>query len=148
MKRVIIGVDPDVDKNGVAIYEKSTKDLQLLTLSFFQLLDYLSQNKDQIKEVVIEASWKHKKANFHENRRGVGVASQIGARTGANHEVGRKIVEMCSYLSIPSKEVLPLRKRWSGPNGKITHEEFRKLTGYIGSTNQEKRDAALLIWGY
>ncbi|WP_437918570.1 hypothetical protein [Sphingobacterium sp. LRF_L2] len=148
MKGLIIGIDPDVDKSGVAVYKKSSKDLQLFALPFFKLLDFLNDHKDDIREVVVEASWKIKKANFHENQRGVGVASQIGARTGANHEVGRKIVEMCAYLGVSCLEKLPLRKCWKGPDGKISHEEFQKLTGYSRRTNQEQRDAALLVWGY
>lgn len=148
MKDLIIGIDPDVDKNGVAVYQKPTRGLQLLSLTFFELFDFLNQNKGDIREIVIEAGWKHKKSNFHNSHSGVGVAAKIGSRTGANHEVGRKIVEMCAYLSITSKEVMPLRKRWKGTDGKITQEEFKQITGYSKRNNQEMRDAGLLVWGY
>ncbi|GEM67577.1 hypothetical protein SMI01S_11830 [Sphingobacterium mizutaii NBRC 14946 = DSM 11724] len=147
-KGVVIGIDPDVDKNGIAIYQRESKTLELYALSFFQLFDLLVSKKELIKEVIVEASWLIKKANFHNESKGVRVSSNIGSRTGANHEVGRKIIEMCEYLKIPCQGIRPLKKRWKGREGKITHEEFFKLTGYSFSTNQEKRDAGLLVWGY
>lgn len=147
-KVLIIGIDPDVDKNGVAIYNKKTRGLNLSALSFFSLFDLLRGEKDNIREVVVEASWLIKKSNFHCETKGVRVASSIGSRTGANHEVGRKIIEMCEYVGINVIGVRPLKKRWKGPDGKITHEEFKQITGYSKSTNQEKRDAGLLVWGY
>lgn len=107
----------------------------------------MQEHRHQIKEVVIEASWKHKKANFHNSHQGVGVASKIGSKTGANHEVGRKIVEMCAYVGVRCLEKLPLRKGWKGPGGKISSAEFAQLTGYKNRSNQEQRDAALLVWG-
>ncbi|GGH24738.1 hypothetical protein FAZ19_16215 [Sphingobacterium alkalisoli] len=148
LRELIVGIDPDVDKNGVAVYQKSTKDLQLSALSFFQLFEYLKSNKENIREVIVEASWLINKSNFHCENKGARVASKIGSKTGSNHEVGRKIIEMCEYIGIKVIGVRPLKKRWKGPDGKITHEEFKQITGYSKSTNQEKRDAGLLVWGY
>ncbi|WP_313515611.1 hypothetical protein [Sphingobacterium sp.] len=147
-KGLIIGIDPDVDNNGIAIYQRENKKLELYALSFFQLFDLLALKKELIKEVIVEASWLIKKSNFHNETKGVRVSSKIGSKTGANHEVGRKIIEMCEYLKIPCQGIKPLKKRWKGRDGKISHEEFFKLTGFSSSTNQEKRDAGLLVWGY
>ena len=79
----------------------------------------------------------------------------IGNHTGRNHEVGRKIVEMCRHYGIEVVEQPPLRKMWKGRDGKITHEELQHLaiitdkTNHItNKTNQETRDAALLAWEY
>ncbi|WP_392469335.1 hypothetical protein ACF3OC_12765 [Sphingobacterium cellulitidis] len=140
---MIIGIDPNVDNNGIAIYQRENKTLELYALSFFQLFDLLVSMKELIKEVIVEASWLIKKANFHNESKGVRVSSKIGSRTGANNEVERKIIEMCEYLKILCQGIRPLKKRWKGRDGKITHKEFFKLTEYISSTNQEKRDAGL-----
>ncbi|WP_343320245.1 hypothetical protein [Sphingobacterium multivorum] len=147
-KALIIGIDPDVDKSGVAIYNKVTKGIELSVLSFFSLFDLLKLEKSKIREVVVEASWLIKKSNFHNETKGARVASRIGSKTGANHEVGRKIVEMCESLDIKCICVRPLKKRWKGRDGKITHEEFKMLTNISQRTNQEMRDAGLLVWGY
>lgn len=148
-KTLIIGIDPDVNKNGVAIYNKHKKSLELKSLTFFELFEYLNSSKSNLKKVVIEGGWLNKKSNFHNERSGVRVAAKIGSHTGANHEVGRKIVEMCEYLQIQHKVQKPLRKIWKGPDRKITHKELVSLTGIaVKRTNQEQRDAALLVWGY
>ena len=102
--RILIGIDPDVEKSGVAYYESDTKKLELSNLTFFQLFDYLQhveRNKADLDEVtvVIEAGWLNK-SNWHVTHGTANINAQIGQRTGANHEVGRKIVEMCKYIGL------------------------------------------------
>ena len=146
LQNLVIGIDPDVSKSGVACINKKTKDFELKTLTFFELFDYLEFNKEFIKEVRIEASWLIKKTNWHNNKMGTGVASRIGSKTGANHEVGRKIVEMCIHKEIPFVQVKPLKKHWKGADGKITHKEIEMLVAnFPKKSNQEQRDALLLI---
>mgnify|MGYP000863314858 CR=1 FL=1 len=141
---VFIGIDPDVDKNGVAYYVRQTKTLELANLTFFQLFDYLKfakENKDtNTLTIVIEAGWLNK-SNWHKVQYGTSsINAQIGQRTGANHEVGRKITEMCVYLGIDYKLVKPTKT-------KTTQDVFKKLTNIVGRTNQEQRDAAMLVFG-
>lgn len=143
-KELIVGVDPDVYKSGVACYIKRTNKLECSALTFFQLFDYLQFDKNNINKVVIEAGWLNSKSNFRGGKN-ANINARIGKNVGSNHEVGRKIVEMCEYLNIDYKIVKPLKKTWKGEGGKITHDEFVKITGIIGRTNQEMRDAALLV---
>ena len=90
--------------------------------------------------VVIEAGWLNK-SNWHMVSKGSSnINAQIGQRTGANHEVGKKIAEMCEYLDLPYELVKPTKR-------KVTHEYFKALTNIIGRTNQEQRDAAMLVIG-
>ena len=37
-----IGIDPDVEKNGVALVERKTKKIEVTTLTFSELMDYIS----------------------------------------------------------------------------------------------------------
>jgi hypothetical protein len=69
-----------------------------------------------------------------------------GTAIGRNHEIGRKIIEMCEYHGIDVIPVRPLRKIWKGVGGKITQDELEQITGITGRTNQDGRDAALLAW--
>lgn len=140
---MLIGIDPDVDKSGVAV--KVNRTIQLKSLTFFSLFDFLNQNKASIANVRIEASWPIRH-NWNKKITGsAAINARIGNKTGSNHETGRKIVEMCQYLSIPYQEVKPLRKCWKGRDGKITHEELARITQLPKRTNQEERDACLLI---
>jgi len=145
----IIGIDPDVTKSGIAIYDKIAKNLELKSLSFFNLLDYLRDNSADIELVKIEGGWLNKKSNFRFTK-SKGIGENIAKKVGSNHETGKKIVEMCEYLNIKYSIVKPLRKIWKGAEGKITDEELRlqlsrlKITLARKTTNQDIRDSILI----
>ena len=67
---VVIGIDPDVDKSGVAFLECSTRKLEITSLTFPDLLDYLqwvkqqTENNHQSVRVIIEAGWLNQ-SNWH-----------------------------------------------------------------------------------
>lgn len=148
----IIGIDPDAEKLGVAFLETATRKLEVTTLTFPDLLDYLRFSQGKATEsgqtliVIVEAGWMVEKSNYHpfQGHR----AEKIAKDVGRNHETGRKIAEMCRHWGINVLEHHPLKKMWKGKDGKITHEELAFFTGLSGRTNQESRDAALLAWEY
>lgn len=138
---MIIGIDPDVDKSGVAVKEDG--EYNLYSLSFWDLFEFLSQTRPKL--VVIEGGWLNAKSNFR-FAKSTSIASRMGKNVGENHAVGKKIVEMCEYLGLEHKVVKPLQKVWKGKDGKITHEEVVKhFKIKKKKTNQEERDALLLI---
>lgn len=141
--RILIGIDPDIDKSGVCEYY-SSELFELSNLRFFELFDKLASLKsidDLDIEVVIEAGWLNK-SNWHKVVRGSSALNaNIGARTGANHEVGKKIVEMCEYLKLKHRIVKPIKS-------KIDAKAFEQITKYKKRTNQEQRDSAMLVFGY
>lgn len=149
MVRLIIGIDPDVEKNGVATVEKQTNTMQVFTFAFPQLIEYLKdRSKDCTILVLIEAGWLNH-SNWHLSPKiTIQKAAQIGNATGRNHETGRKIAEMCEYYKIPYKLIKPLKKIWRGTDGKISAAEFSRITGCKARTNQEMRDAGLIAWFY
>lgn len=152
---VVIGIDPDVEKSGVACLDMAARKLEISTLAFPDLLDYLryAQRQAEVEQkslrVVIEAGWLNK-SNWHlQTRDTKAVAAAKGNNAGRNHEVGRKIAEMCEHWQIPYELVRPLRKIWRGKDGKITHEELNKQLAIKGlphlpRSNQDTRDAVLL----
>lgn len=146
----VIAIDPDKEKSGVAFLKPQTRQLELANLAFPDLLDYLQSCRTKQLEsgesliVVVEAGWMVNKSNYHEAQGHR--AEKIAKDVGANHETGRKILEMCNHYGIESVGHYPLRKCWKGKDRKITHEELASFTGITGRTNQETRDAALLAW--
>lgn len=152
--RTIIGIDPDCGKSGVCTLRLESKAMHLQTLTFPALLDYLLSirsayaiQREQRFIVVVEAGWLVNKSNYHayQGRR----AEKISKDVGANHETGRKIIEMCRHYGIKVVEQHPLKKYWRGKDGKITHEEIIAFTTISDNrTNQEQRDAALIAWCY
>lgn len=159
MKRdydTVIGIDPDCDRSGVAAIDMVTRELQVYTMTFPELVQHLTCLAADGLEgrrilVAVEASWKTE-TNWH-GRRGDGyrVAAKKGYSVGRNHETGRKISEMAQAYGLEVDEKRPLRKCWKGRDGKITHGELVSLLegsgvwhGLGGRSNQEERDAALL----
>ena len=140
MNKIHIGIDPDVTKNGVAIWYPKTKALDLECLRFFELFELFKTLKirNQII-VIIDAGWLNK-TNFHVLGTNKRVNGKIGEHVGANHEVGKKIAEMCDYLGLEYRLNKPRSK-------KVDKETFEKITGYTSRTNQEKRDAGMLVFG-
>ena len=150
----VIGIDPDVDKNGVALLDCNTRTLTIDTLTFPDLLDYLlylkrsSEVQQQNIIVAIEAGWMNQ-GNWHlkyRDSRNVAVAK--GVHQGRNEQVSRIIGQMCERYGLHYEFIKPLRKCWKGKDGKITHDELACFTGIKGRTNQEGRDAALIAWVY
>ena len=154
----IIGIDPDVEKNGVAFLECATKRLEVTALTFPDLLDFLRSTQRQAEvqqkniRVIIEAGWLNK-AHWHLTPKdSKQSAAAKGNAAGRNHEVGRKIAELCKHWQLPYELMKPLALKvggaylWNGKDGKITHDELAAFTGIMGKTNQEGRDAALIAW--
>ena len=135
----LIGIDPDTEKSGVAI---KSDELKLYNMSFFELYDILTTFKPETEKikVYIECGFLNG-GNRHKVSGGsLELNSKIGERIGANHEVAKKICEMCEYLKIEFIQVRPTKT-------KTKSDYFKKITGYNKRTNQEQRDACLLIWG-
>jgi hypothetical protein len=150
-EKIFIGIDPDVDKSGVAIWYKNQKKIELFNKSFFHLFDLLNFLKEQCPNsqitLIIEAGWLNK-SNWHKGYMKDGkfvknseqTNENISKKTGANHEVGKKICEMAEYLKLNYTLIRPRTK-------KVNADMFGKITNVKTRTNQEQRDAAMLVFG-
>lgn len=136
----IIGIDPDIDKSGLAI-AKDGKIQDLQCLSFRHLAQFLEVRSGSIKKVYLEAGWLNKKSSWH-------VAPNAASReraaykVGQNHQVGKLIEHYLIELEIPYDLVRPTES-------KRNHKDFCIFTKWNKEikTNQEKRDAGMLILG-
>lgn len=149
---VVVGIDPDVGKSGVATLYRDIRKVEVVDLTFPLLLTFLQTLKRKsVKEdfpfvVVVEAGWLNR-SNWHINPKASrAMAAEIGNRTGQNFAVGQKIVEMCQHYNIKVIEQKPLPLHWK--KGKISHEEITLFVDELPVTNPEKRDAILMAWHY
>jgi len=134
-----IGIDPDVERSGVAEWDGSK--LTLHTMTLIELFDFLSENKTNDIQIYIECGWLIKKTNWKRSGKSIGVNERIAERTGANHEIGKQIIKFCEFHNIEFFKIKP-----SGLGKRYNSKQFQKLTGYDKQTNEEKRDAAFLVW--
>lgn len=152
----VIGIDPDVTASGVAVLGLDGHLLRLSCEKFVDVLAKMRVYKHEVHEydktlVVIEAGHLLR-SNWHLPRVcSANKAAAMGEAVGRCHEVGILLAEMARAYRLDVVEQPPLRKCWSGKDGKITHEEMRYIVeceGYTlpNRTNQEERDALLLAW--
>lgn len=151
-----IGIDPDVTASGVAVLDLGGHCIRLSCEPFVEALASMRAFKNEAHDydktlVVIEAGHLLR-SNWHLPRVcSANKAAAMGEAVGRCHEVGILLSEMARAYRLDVLEQPPLRKCWSGHDGKITHEELRYIVeceGYTlpNRTNQEERDALLLAW--
>lgn len=140
---LVIGIDPDTSKSGLAVYNIEKKDIRVSSLTFFQIFDFLKKEAHNIELVRIEAGWLNQKSNFHGKfHQTKAEGERIAKNVGSNHETGRKLVEMCHYLNLSWEIVRPLGTK------KIDDKTFKMITKVKGRTNQDMRDAGMLVWNW
>lgn len=143
-----IGIDGDVDKSGYCLIRHQPFDkqeiIELGTKPFFDVLKAISDTMDKCEAegdsllVCIEAGWQNKTNSYHAAP-SKAVAATIGAKVGANHTIGKKIVEYCELNKIPYKLMRPQSKKWDA-------SLFKKITGYDKRSNEEMRDSVRAAW--
>lgn len=167
MYNIIIGVDPDSGRDGVAVLHTATKKVEVYETTFAHTMQLLQKwnmeclTRHMSMMVYIEGGWLNK-GNYHLNPRcSPQKAAAIGVDQGRNHQRGLDLVEYCEWQKIPYTVIRPLAKTsgrfhlWNGPDGKITQKEIESFMGTLRTTdknghkcmiNQEGRDAALIAW--
>lgn len=146
----IIGIDPDIDRSGVAMLDvEAGRFLHLQAMPFSDMvryLDSLAAGPYSPLRVVIEDSWTTTH-NWHLYGMSLAKAAAIGRSTGLCHATGMLTEQMARSAGLDVHLLMPLKKTWRGRDGKITQEEISQFVpDWPARTNQEVRDAALLAW--
>lgn len=147
----IIGIDPDNTKSGLCLLTLETKAVQLATLDFPELIDYIHEVKQRADAegktliVSVEAGWLVH-SNWHLSRfDSRQLCAAKGRSVGMNHQTGILICRQLIHDGIIIRERIPLKKVWR--DGKISHDELAQFVNLPRKrTNQEERDATLLAW--
>lgn len=145
--RYFIGIDPDSDKSGIGIWDSWTKKfLKVESMDFWDLADFLydfifkEKNLEDFGVfVVVEAGWLVAKANFHV-KSGALRREKQAMNIGQNLQTGKLIERFLIRNNVPYRLTEPL-----GTKG-FDQDRFKKFTGWQETTNQDNRDAALLVF--
>lgn len=133
----ILGIDPGVN-TGIATFADG-KLLSLQTISPHRLPDMLRQGC--IARVI-----------FEDSRLQSAVWTQVKSRPAAlkmARNVGQVdawcslITSVCDDLGIAAHGISP-----RGKGAKLNAEQFARLTGWTGSSNEHTRDAGAVAWPY
>ncbi|MCV6612427.1 MAG: hypothetical protein OIF55_16825 [Amphritea sp.] len=135
---MIIGIDPDLVKSGVAVTEGG-EILTLDALRFFDLCQFIDEHKHQAVFHLEDVECN--KSVYQRNTSQAGMR-KIAQNVGQVKAIGRLLVEYLKGAGAEYKLVRPL----VGPikKAKKDAEFFNRQTGWAGKSNEDKRDAALL----
>lgn len=137
MRKLIIGIDPDIDRNGFALWYPESKKLELFQFTMFHLMTKLIRC-NMLYDLTVRLEAGHIVKQFW-HKRTVKIAKDVGA----NNAVGQIIEQFMKHQNIQYELVRPQGySAW-------THNQFCKLTGWPEKkpTNPEKRVAGLLVYG-
>ncbi len=138
--KIYIGIDPDTEASGVALWDSHEKNYDYITtMSFWELISELKQWIIPI-HIYIEAGWLISKSNWHDKPgQTKTIGEKIAKAVGSNHQIGKLIMEYCKIKNIPYTLTLP--------QGKFNAKTFKSITKWQKPTNQDMRDAAMLVYG-
>jgi len=133
---MIIGIDPG-KQTGICFINENKNILDLYTTYFWGAADliYTFGHKDCV--FILE---KPQSKNVWHKAKDKRQAKIIGANVGSVYREAELLEELLKQRGCKYKTV--------HPQGKINAENFKKITGYEGKTNQHERDAAMLCWVY
>lgn len=157
MKKYVLGIDPDIERSGIALLNRECKAFEVVcALPFCDVLHYIDTLDAEQTLVVLEDS--NNADNWHLGavlrsglplQRKLRVAAAMGRSVGMCHAVIRLLTEYVADKSVELVLQKPLKKTWRGKDGKITQAEAEQfMRGLPKRCNQECRDAALLAWNY
>ncbi len=138
---LVVGIDPDLDKNGVAVLKDGLL-AELKGLKFTALQAFIKAHPDAVyvlEDVELNKPTFNRNLNDKANLK---VAQNVGMVKG----VARLIAEFLEEQDCRYTKTRPLI-------GHLKHAKkdaayFNRLTGWEGKSNQDTRDAALLaIYG-
>lgn len=140
--KVVIGIDPDAKKHGVAIYIDG-KLTDLLMNDLIELMNTIYQKQmiefDTSVVVHIENVCANNAAFGKKHVANTKAATNIKRTLGMCQQAQVEVERMCAHLDI---EVVhhKISSKWKNPkHGKA---EFERLTGWTGRSNEDSRSAA------
>jgi len=159
--RFFVGIDPDVEKSGLAIVDKQARcvtyaDSLIFPDAVAHLRMIAQEHAQEPLSVLVVIEDSDTSTNWHTNKlmtngqplkNKLSTAAAIGRSAGMCHATLRHLKECAEQMGLSVLMQPPFRKYWKGPDKKITQDEAKQfMTGLPKRTNPEIRDAALLAW--
>jgi Holliday junction resolvasome RuvABC endonuclease subunit len=139
---MIIAIDPDLKKSGVCVLGNSGEIGNLGSMSICDLLDLINVFKDAT--YALEDVNKVKTIYARNRRDNTAVGLKIAQSVGMVKGAATLIEDLITGITGNSPILAPVGL---GKQFKNDAKLFKELTGYQGSTNEDKRDAyAIARW--
>jgi len=132
---VILGIDPG-QSTGIAVYQGGVLT-SLRTIAPLEIGNAISGASRVIYE---DSRLISHMFNTVPNR---AAALKMARNVGQIDAWCSLIVAVCEQLGIPAHGISPKQK-----GAKLNAQQFAKLTGWVGKSNQHERDGAMVAWPY
>lgn len=141
---IMVGIDAGISTGFAVSLDK--KLIEVTTLTFWETVEKIKMLHDNFKNdhkitVVIEDVTQNK-PTFN---RGVNAQAntRISQNVGSNKRDCQLMIEYCENLGLSVLRVRPTKASMT----KLKAEEFKRITGWQGSTSSHSRDAGILLLG-
>lgn len=136
MDKITVGIDPDGDKHGVAIYING-KLKQLAMLSTVQIVHeiILPYKEHDLLFAIENVNTTNKIFDKHltDNKK---VNMEVARKVGRNQQSQLELESWLDFYDVKYKRYKP-SSEW-----KKTEKLFKRITGWTGRSNEDKRSAA------
>lgn len=143
MSQIIIGIDPDSKKHGVAIYLDGVLS-GLWNLELMMLKKIIKSYREKGYSVI--CAIEHVHANTSTFRAGGSKSKSLSARMGHGvgmvHQASVELCRMLDHIDVPYS-LYKISNRWKSQSDK---RFFELATGWEGLSNEDTRSAA--YFGY
>ena len=139
MNSIVIGIDPDSERHGVAVYING----ELAELSVLSLMDIFDRFRGASFPVVfsIENVMAQSFVYTRNNQQSKAAQAKVGVSIGRCQQAQVELMRMLDYIEAPYILHKPSRRNWA--DDKLA---FEKATGWKGKSNADTRSAAYFGW--
>lgn len=139
MNNIIVGIDPDSERHGVAAYVNG----HLAELSVMNLMEIFDRFRGASFPVVfsIENVMAQSFVYSRNNQHSKAAQAKVGVSIGRCQQAQVELMRMLDYIKAPYILHKPSRSNWS--NDKLG---FEMATGWKGKSNADTRSAAYFGW--
>lgn len=153
MKRYVVGIDPDISSNAIAIWDrKESRWASVVSIPFEEMESAFVNMSREETIFYVEAGWKNQVTNFHRGHK-FSMSEKIAMNIGMNHAVSMLTARVLRRMGWEVVEIAPVSKG----NGYLKNargwtkqgrEYIDKHSGYPGKLNDDKRCAILITMNF
>lgn len=139
MNNFVVGVDPDSEAHGIAIYANSVL-IELHCWTLIELWEWITLHNDAktktaffaIENVLSNKFIYARNDNVRKN-----ITNSIAMKVGRVQQAQLELQRVLDYCNVPYMLINPHCGNWAN-----NREQFKKLTGWNGKSNADTRSAA------
>lgn len=142
MSRVVLGIDPDANLHGVAVFENGLlTDLRKMYLT--EIMTYIQEKRREVPFLLVGMeNVLHTNAVFEDKaQRNIRKHAKVSNNIGRCQQSCIELMRLFAYLDQPYQLIKPTGRDW-----KHNKALFEKITGWTGKSNEDTRSAAYFGW--